>query len=213
VRTVLVPSLVVLVLSTLLASPTHAVELEGFGVKAGGAFQFHEFTFEGTDGLDDESRTGLVAGVSTIWQLQRRSAFRFVVEALYVQKGYQGTREIQGTINEEPTDVDVGADYLSVPVLGRVLFAEDDLSVYAVFGPSFEFLLSNDEDLLLDEFSSWSMALNVGLGAEYELGRTKAQFELRFSRDVLNNFDGDEDIYRLDDVFHQMLFATAGLRF
>lgn len=207
---------IVFVVSTLVlflaAAPAQAIELQSIGVKAGGAILGTEFTFEGTDGLDDETRIGLTAGVTTMWQLQRRSAFRFLVEGLYVRKGYEGMRSIEG-IDDPPVDVSVGADYFAVPVLGRVLFVDDDLSVYAVFGPSLEFLLGHDDDLLLDEFKPWSLALNVGLGLEYELGdAARAQFEARFNRDVTDNFDGGES-FRIDEVFHQMLQLTAGVRF
>lgn len=210
-RTVIASSILLLVLA--LGSPTaHALEFKSFGVKAGGAFMSTEFTFEGTDQLDDDSQFNPVVGVSTMWQLSRRSAFRFVLEALYVQKGYEGTRTLEG-IDAEPVDVDVSANYLAVPILGRVLFAEDDLSIYAVFGPSLEFLLGADDDVLLDEFSSWSLAGNVGIGLEYEIGQAQAQFELRFNTDLIDNFEGDEDVFRIDETRYQMLQMTAGVRF
>lgn len=212
-RIAFVPVVVLVLVSVLVgATAAHAVELESLGVKLGGAVQFPEFAFDGTDGLDDETTFGFVGGVSSIWELQRRSAFRIVLETLYVQKGYEGVRSIDG-VDAEPVDVSVNADYLSVPILLRVLFAEDDLSIYAVFGPSLEFLLSKDDDVLLDEFESFAMALNVGLGLEYELGETQAQFELRFNRDVTSNFGGDDDVFALDEMFYQMLQVTAGVRF
>ena len=209
-RTVFVLTILVLVLA---APSARAIEFESFGVKAGGAITSTQFTFEGTDELDNDTRMALVAGVSTMWQLQRRSAFRIVVEGLYVRKGYEGERSLVD-IDPEPVDVNVAASYFSLPVVGRVLFVEEDLSVYAVFGPSLEFLLDNDDDVLLDEFSSWSLALNVGIGLEYELGdRAQAQFELRFNRDVTDNFEGDDELFRIDEVVHQALQITGGLRF
>ena len=195
------------------ATTAHALELEGAGVKAGGAYLTGNVSFEGRDAIDDDTRIGLVAGAFTEWQLQPDSAFRVILEALYVRKGYEGTRSIDA-IDDEPVDVKAGADYLSVPLLGRVLFVDEELSVYAVFGPSLEFLLSNDDDPLLDEFTSWSLAGNVGIGLEYPIADpARLLFELRFNTDLTDNFDGDDEQLRINEARYQMLQVTGGIRY
>jgi len=211
VRTPLVTTLLLILFCS--AGTAHAIELEGVGVKAGGAFLTGNFSFEGRDAIDDDTRIGLVAGAFTEWKLQRDSAFRVVVEGLYVRKGYEGTRSIEA-IDDEPIDVQVGADYLSIPVLGRVLFVDEELSVYALFGPSLELLLSNDEDPLLDELTDWSIAGNVAIGLEYAIADpARLLFELRFNTDLTDNFDGDDDLLGINEARYQMLQVTGGIRY
>ena len=54
----------------------------------------------------------------------------------------------------------------------------------------------------------------MGLGLEYELGeRGHAQFELRFNTDLIDNFEGDEDLFRVDEARWQTLQFTGGLRY
>lgn len=201
--------------STLASFPAtaHAVGLRGLGVKGGAAWLSTNLSFEGRDGLDEDSRLGALYGVTSEWEFRRRSAFRIVVEALYLRKGYEGTRSLDG-IDAEPVDVSVNADYLSVPVLGRVLFLDDDVRVYAVFGPSLEFLLSNDDDVLLDGFESTSIAGNVGIGAEWMLSDpVRLQIEARFNTDLTNVFDGAIGDAEITEARYQMVQITAGLRY
>ena len=164
-RTPLVTTLLLILFCS--AGTAHAIELEGVGVKAGGAFLTGNFSFEGRDAIDDE-----------------------------------------------PIDVQVGADYLSIPVLGRVLFVDEELSVYALFGPSLELLLSNDEDPLLDELTDWSIAGNVAIGLEYAIADpARLLFELRFNTDLTDNFDGDDDLLGINEARYQMLQVTGGIRY
>ena len=105
------------------------------------------------------------------------------------------------------------ADYLSVPMFGRVHFYEEDLTVFALFGPSLEFRLAHDADPLLDEGKDFAIGINVGFGFEYELAREKAlQLQLRYYLDLTDSWDGGE-LYTVTQQRYQALMATFGFRF
>ena len=130
----------------------------------------------------------------------------------WIQRGYKGTRFLPDA-DLVPTEVDVLADYVSVPLLGRVHFLEEDLTVYALFGPSLEFRVRADEDALLDELKDFNIGLSAGLGFEYEVGRRKAlQLELRYYLDLLDGWNGG-DLYTVTQQRHQALMVTGGFRF
>ena len=117
-------------------TPAYAMRYEGVVLRAGGGFMFSgfQYRFDGAELLDGDTQVGVVAGVSTLWRWSRRSVWMLVLEADYVQKGYSGTRTLPG-VDPGPVNIDVLADFISIPVLGRVHFVEDKLSVFAVFTP------------------------------------------------------------------------------
>ena len=199
---------------TLDPAPAHAMRYEGVVLKAGGGVMFtgFQYRFDGAELLDGDTQIGAVAGVSTLWKWSRKSVWVLLLEADYVQKGYSGTRMLPG-VDPVPVNVDVLADYLSIPVLGRVHFVEDKLSVYAVFGPSFEFRLSHEEDALLDEGTDFSLAVNVGMGFELEVGdRAALQLEFRYGADITDSW-GAKDLYTVQSLRYQSFMVTGGLRF
>ena len=203
-----------LLLSILLAvsaSPARALQFHGAGVKTGTLLSFTDFQFEGEKRLDSDARYGLALGCFVELELKRRSAFHWVFEANYVRKGYEGRRNLLD--DPEPVTVSVNANYLSLPVIGRVLFRDDDdLAVYAVFGPSLELLLSHDEDALLDGFSGWSIAGNVGIGFEFLLvDPLELQLDFRFTTDFTDSYDGP--VSSVSSVRQQGVLGTVGLRF
>lgn len=206
-------AVLVCALALAVAAPAHAMRYQGTVLRAGGGFMFSgaQFSFDGAELLDGDTQVGAIAGVSTLWRWSRRSIWMLVLEADYVQKGYSGTREL--AVDGGPVDVDVLADYLSVPVLGRVHFVEEDLTVYALFGPSFEFRLSHPDDALLDEDRDFALDMNVGLGFEYGLSRRSAlQLEFRYGLDLTDSWDGG-DLYTVQSHRYQALMVTGGLRF
>lgn len=202
-------ALVLLLVAT--SSPAWALELRGGGFKAGGVMALTNIQFEGEDRLENDARYGVAFGGFLEFELKRRSPFHWVIEANYLQKGYKGTRNLLS--DPEPIDVDVSANYLSIPVLGRVLFSDDDdLRVYAVFGPSLELLLSNDDDALLDGFSGWTLSANVGIGVEVRVADPVAlQFDFRFITDITDPYDGPLD--EVSSARQQGVLGTVGVRF
>lgn len=192
-------------------SPARAVEIVGAGIKGGALMALTNVQFEGEDRLDNDARYGAVAGAFVEIELKRRSAFHWVLEANYLQKGYKGRRNLQS--DPEPIDVDVSATYLSIPVLGRVLFSEDDdLTVYAVFGPSLDLLLEHDDDALLDGFRGWGITGNVGIGFEILMADPlKLQLDFRFVTEFTDSYDGS--VTEVSSVRQQGVVGTVGLRF
>lgn len=189
-----------------------ALRYEGTVVKAGGVFNFSGYRFTSAERIDGTTQVGVSGGVSTLWRLSRRSVWVFVFGADYVQKGYSGARLLPG-VDDEITDVDVFSDWISVPVLGRIHFVEDKLTAYAIFGPSLEFRISHDDDALLDEGKDFALAATVGIGMEYELGRTTAlQLEGRYFTDLTDSWDGG-DLYTVQGHRHHGVLVTGGLRF
>ena len=139
-------------LCVLIVAPAHAMKYEGAVIKAGAGFMFSDaqYSFDGADRLEGDTQIGATAGVSTLWRMSRKSPWMLVIGLDWIQRGYSGTRDIPG-LDPVPTKVDVLADFISVPVFGRVHFLEEDLTIYALFGPSLEFRISHDDDPLLDE--------------------------------------------------------------
>lgn len=206
--------LLALALCVLIAAPAHALRYEGTVIRAGAGFMFSDaqYSFDGADRLEGDTQIGATAGVGTLWRVSRKSPWMLVLGLDWVQRGYSGTRELPG-FDTEPVEVDVLADYLSVPVFGRVHFVEDELTVYALFGPSLEFRLSHDEDPLLDEAKEFALGVNVGLGFEYEVAREKAlQLQLRYYLDLTDTWDGG-DLYTITQQRYQGLMVTGGFRF
>jgi hypothetical protein len=207
-------ALLTIVLCLLITAPTHAMRYEGAVVKAGAGFMFSDaqYSFDGADRLEGDTQIGATAGISTIWRTSRNSPWMLVLGLDWTQRGYSGTRVLPD-FDTELVEVDVLADYISVPVHGRVHFLEEDLTVYALFGPSLEFRIQNDEDALLDELKNFGLGISAGLGFEYELARKKAvQIELRYYLDLLDGWDGD-DLYTVTQQRHQALMVTGGFRF
>lgn len=195
-------------------APAHAMRYEGVAIRAGGGFMFSgfQYRFDGAELLDGDTQIGVVAGVSTLWKWSRKSVWMLVLEADYVQKGYSGKRELPG-VDPGPVKVDVLADFLSIPILGRVHFVEDKLTVFAVFGPSLEFRISHDEDALLDEGKDFALAVNVGIGFELEAGdRAALQLEFRYGSDITDSW-GAKDLYTVQSHRYQSFMVTGGLRF
>lgn len=203
--------IVLFLLLVVTSTPAWALGVEGGGVKAGAVMALTNVQFEGEDRLENDARYGLAFGAFVELELKRRSAFHWVVEANFVQKGYKGERNLLG--DAERIDVDVSADYLSIPILGRVLFSDDDdLTVYAVFGPSLELLLSHDDDALLDGFSSWTLSGNVGIGFEVLVADPLAlQLDFRFITDITDPYDGP--LEEVSSARQQGILGTVGVRF
>lgn len=206
--------LLTILLCVLIVAPAHAMRYEGAVIKAGAGFMFSDaqYSFDGADRLEGDTQVGATAGISTLWRTSRKSPWMLVFGLDWIQRGYSGTRELPG-FDPGPVEVDVLADYLSVPAFGRVHFLEEDLTVYALFGPSFEFRLSHDDDALLDEAKDFGVGVNAGLGFEYEVARKRAiQLELRYYLDLLDLWDGG-DLYTVTAQRYQSLMVTGGFRF
>ena len=208
------PILLCLLAFTLLlgqAQEARALDLKGVAVKAGGSVFFNDFQFDVEDRVDLDAQWGVVGGVSSIWRWSRRSPWMIVLETLYVAKGYQGTHTLE--TDGEGIDVDVRANYVSVPILGRVNFSEDDLTTYAIFGPTLEFLLDRDDDVLLDGFPGWSIGGGVGIGFELEVSdRAQAVLEFRFNTDFTDNWEGPDEI-GLSSARYRGGIVMGGVRF
>jgi hypothetical protein len=195
-------------------APAHAMRYKGVVLKAGGGFMFSgaQYSFTGAELLNGDTQIGAVAGVSTLWKWSRKSVWMLVLEADYVQKGYSGSRQLPD-VDTALTDIDVLSEYISVPILGRVHFIEDQLSVFAVFGPSMEFRISHDDDALLDEGKDFALAANVGVGFEYEVGDQVAlQLDFRYATDITDSWNGG-DLYTVQNLRYQSFMITGGLRF
>ncbi|RKZ12023.1 hypothetical protein DRQ53_06985 [bacterium] len=205
-------ALCILIILAGMVQPASAMKYEASVLKAGASFLFSGYRFEGAELIDGDTQIGSIAGVSTLWRWSRRSVWMLVLEADYVQKGYAGKRKLPG-VDPIVRNVDVLSDWISVPILGRVHFVEDKLTAYAVFGPSLEFQISHDEDPLLEEGKEFTVAANVGIGFEYELGRHFAlQLEGRYFTDITNSWDGG-DQYTVQSQRNQAFLVTGGLRF
>ena len=206
--------LIALVLCVLIVAPAHAMRYEGAVIKAGAGFMFSDaqYSFNGADRIEGDTQIGATAGVATLWRTSRESPLMIVFGLDWIQRGYKGTRLLPD-YDLVPVEVDVLADYVSVPVFGRVHFLEEDLTVYALFGPSLEFRLQHDDDALLDELKDFNLGISAGLGFEYEVARKKAlQLELRYYLDLLDGWDGG-DLYTVTQQRHQALMVTGGFRF
>jgi len=202
------------VICVLVAAPAHALRYEGAVVKGGAGFMFSDaqYSFNGADRIDGGTQVGATAGVSTLWRTSRKSVWMLVMGLDWIQRGYNGTRELPG-YDPAPVEVDVLAEFISVPVFGRVHFMEDKLTMYAIFGPSLEFRLSHDDDPLLNEGKDFALGANVGIGFEYELGRTTAlQLEGRYYLDLTDSWNGG-DLYTITQQRYQSFMVTGGVRF
>jgi hypothetical protein len=182
---------------------SQAMRYEGPVLRAGAGFMFTDaqYSFNGADRIDGDTQIGATAGVQTLWRTSRKSPWMIVLGLDWAD------------VDPVPVKVDVLADFISVPVLGRVHFVEDKLSVYAIFGASLEFRMRHDDDELLNEGKDFALGGNVGIGFEYELGRrTALVLEGKYHLDFTDSWNGG-DLYTVNSHRYQAAVVTGGVRF
>jgi hypothetical protein len=210
----LVLILISLSLLALSSEDSQAMRYEGTVLRAGAGFMFSDaqYSFNGADRIDGDTQIGATAGVQTLWRMSRKSPWMIVLGLDWVQRGYSGVRQLPD-VDPLPVKVDVLAEFISVPVLGRVHFVEDKLSAYAIFGASLEFRIRHDDDELLNEGKDFALGGNVGIGFEYELGRrTALVLEGKYHLDFTDSWDGG-DLYTVNSHRYQAAVVTGGVRF
>jgi hypothetical protein len=198
--------------SVVVAGPAPAIEIDAFGAKAGAAYVWPDFQYEGAEVIDPGSILAPSVGVYLELRRSRHSRFNFLIEAKYTRKGYEADRS--ELVPDDPNPPrEVTASYLSVPVLFRSNVRDGTLSLFLIFGPSLEILLSTDDDPILNNYNDFALAGYAGLGFEYELNRsTSLTFELRFNAEFTNAYDSGEDD-PLSSVSHRVLELLGGVRF
>jgi hypothetical protein len=172
------------------ASPTFAQDPITVGVKAG----LNVATLSISDEDNEESRTGLVLGVSFMKPIRARVGLQ--VEALYSQKGAK--------FSEEGFEDTIKLDYFEIPVLADFTAASNDrMSFHVLAGPSFGF---NTKAEIKSEFEGEEETEDIGddvksadvgfiIGAAVRTGQLV--FDARYNFGLLNiltsEAGGDEE--------------------
>jgi hypothetical protein len=122
--------------------------------------------------------------------------------------------DVPGTEDETRDSVSISLDYVSVPVIARVV--TDGGRWYVTGGPIFGFLSSaagtfegtgQDVDLT-DSFESYDLSLVFGVGHFFPIGRVKSFAEIRFVQGMLNISDVQLNPNRVRNSGRQVLLGV-----
>ena len=133
-----------------------------------------------------QSRFGL--GFNLIGEIDITDDVRLSIQPGFVQKGVHIAYEVKR--KQEPLDsVEVGIDYLSIPVLMKVKAWNERL--YVISGLEFAFPLnglystSAEETEISDQLKSPDIAVNFGVGYLFPLKNSSLFLELRYSQSIV----------------------------
>lgn len=185
----------------LVVSGAEAFELRSIGFKAGIGNVGTDMQFEGASLFDPDSEWVANGGVFAQWRRGPRARFDVLTEAWWLRPGFERGGELQQ------------AEILAFPILLRSAVNRNDPELYVYFGPSFEFVLSTDDDPILNQYKSFALAGQAGMGVEKRLNKhLTALAEFRFSAELTNIFD-KPDGDSLESVTHRWLQFSGGMRF
>lgn len=177
------------------ALPLEAQLIRAVGVKAGLSLANEKYKFKQIPiDPDPQRRTGWCASVFVEWL--DLPSFSISTELMYTQKGMGMIFNETGPDGPEVIrtfTVDNRLDYLSLPILAKIIMPTPVVSPYLLAGPRFDILLgySSDNhafDLLYDQFKSSTAGGTVGVGVNL-----KPLFpllaEARYNWDLTDSFN------------------------
>jgi hypothetical protein len=164
------------------------------------------------ESVKPSARKGLIVG--GVINVGLGGPFSLQVEPQYARKGYR----LDDTFSGKPLTVIANLDYVEVPVVLHGALTFNKFSAYAFAGPNIGFrmaaqvssILPNSVETNHVEYSTkdFDLALDLGVGVEFELNRTTSLFtDARLSRGVIN-------VDRMGDKYHSRdLKVSVGLLF
>lgn len=180
---------VAIAVTLLLSASSASQDLRSYGFHAGFSSAHQEWSYTGPlSGLKAfaKERNGITAGLFTEWL--HLPVFSLVTGAEYVQKG--SSDEFIVTSAESPEGIGTirmynRTDYLSVPVLLKLRFDHRLGSLYALAGPAFHALLTNESDAageVTSKFTAGDYSMTYGAGFDLsEVTLYRIGLELRYN--------------------------------
>ena len=199
----------VVVAAATFSTPTDLRGQFSIGVTAGA--NSASFTGDKPDKARYKGGTGLVA--SAILEYGFKPDVRISLQPGIVQNGTTITFDIPGT-EESRDSVTIGLDYISLPVLARVV--ADAGTWYVTGGPVFSNLStatgsiegSEEETDIADRFESSDFGVIFGIGRFIPIGSLSTYVELRFTQGLVNIANIENNNSRVRNTGRQLLLGV-----
>jgi hypothetical protein len=179
---------------------THAQLINSAGCKTGISLANQSFDYSSSYEPDLRTRIGFDFAICTEWL--DMPSFHIITEIHYIQRGM--IQEIEGIRDENnvllpAVKVNNRVDYLSIPILAKLILKRKLVSPYTFIGPRFDFLLGYKAGTypsqggtlggLYDQFKSSSFSGDIGLGAEVNItDLITTLVEFRYSPDFTYSY-------------------------
>lgn len=140
-----------------------------FGVGPIGGLNFANVNIDADgDEISTDMKTAFAIGARA--ELGVTKPFSVLLEPQFLRRGYSTEQTLLGT----SFDVDIGMNYLELPVLAKAKFGSMKAHGYAFAGPSLGIFLNgtaeiDDESEDLEDISSINFAGQIGVGGAYQL--------------------------------------------
>lgn len=194
-----------------------AYSINGYGFKIGvvRSCQDFDYTTAWFDDLDLYSyRTGFNFGVFI--ECFDFPTFSLLIEAHYIQKGMKIDEILCVTITGELDSIrtfDYRVDYLSIPILPKLIIKYKYISPYLIIGPRFDFLIGykieDVNDVVYKNLENFIFGGDIGAGIEISISNfLTSLLEFRYSLDFKNAYK--TDLLKVKNKSYEILF---GLKF
>ena len=161
--------------------------ITGYGIKTGATIANQNFDYQQTSNVSMKNRAGIRLGGFVQWL--NYSNFTILTELHYVQRGmiYE-----QKMTSNSPNPVatmrfDNNVNYLSIPVLMKILFSKEAFSPYLAVGPRFDILMNYNSDffsVIYKKFNNFDIGGDIGIGLENGI----LFLELRYNHSFSNSY-------------------------
>ena len=193
----------------LLACPSaQAQQNRAFGLKAGPAISnIRDSGLNLGGGETADTDPQYLTGFSVYLYGEQAWGDRFsvVADLGFERKGFK--EEFEGRDAENnPTglfSMSTRIDYLTASVMGKVRVGSNTVAPYVLAGPSLGYLVSNDDDLLVNAFSDLTLGGVIGIGLMFaNYPNVQPFIEFRYTTDFTDSLsDNERDIYNQTFVF------------
>jgi hypothetical protein len=181
-------------------TPSKAQFIDRIGL-SGGFVSAH--ATDNMDQFDLERRSGWTA--SAFIEKRVLPALSVRSEVGYIQRGFVDTQEeidADGTLLSV-VESETQFDYLTIPVLAKLVYDTSPAAVYALAGPRLDILLNRDaedfefsdgtlvESEIADFYDSTALGGTVGIGVETHLSSLHLFIESHYDVDFTDSFPSD----------------------
>ena len=203
------PLILLFSLATCVAT-SHAQAVKGFGLKAGTVIASQKWSSPHAPDYPTDSRRGIDIGAFIEWF--DSPILSILTEVHYIQKG---VTFVPGSADDGPVTYSVSPqlDYLSIPLLAKIRFDVQSISIYALLGACVDFLLSSSGhegfEYIFDKLNKSEYGGTVGAGITFSFVRSlNFGAEFRYSPSFDNVLTSDNRAIRNTSM--ELLFI-AGL--
>ena len=164
--------------------------INGLGCKMGAAFAKQDFDYDHDYNRDLKTRIGFDVAIYAEWL--NLPFLHVLTEVHYIQKGMIEDVERWDINNISLSNTENNRiDYLSIPILAKVMVTCKNASQYILIGPRFDFLLgyktgffSSSVREIYSDFKNNSISGDIGYGMEINWAELiKTSIEFRYSPD------------------------------